>query len=130
MNDDPLGKANAALRYRLACAAPDDEISAVVELTLPPSSRAAAPLGGTPAATALRRASRARAVAEIGEHTQVLVAELARKGLSPQSGHYLPLVLVRGPADRIREALALDGVVSAVLQPETSGESHFEEGTE
>ncbi|MBD2749856.1 MULTISPECIES: hypothetical protein [Microvirga] len=90
---------------------------------------AAGSLGGTPATTVLRRASRERAIGEMREHTQALVAELVRLGLSPQSGRYLPLVLVQGPVNRIRDALALNGVVSAVLPPVTSGEPHSEEGS-
>ena len=117
MSGNPLDKADEALQRRLASAAPGETISAIIEVALPTPNRPPAPLGGTPAATTMRRESRESAIAERAEYTQAMVGELGRMGLSPRSGRFLPFVQVRGPAGRLVDALSLEGVSGAMLDP-------------
>jgi hypothetical protein len=112
MTNDPLLKADAARRDRLTDAA-HEEISAVLELTLPPSSLRPNPTGATASAAAPRRLGREREVAEMAEHAKALVSQLALMGVSPQSGRYLPLVWIR--AERRTRRLVSSLIAWALL---------------
>jgi hypothetical protein len=114
---DPLAKATPALKRLLAAAAASEPVAAMLELEVPQAGPAGAPLGGTLEATAMRRAAREHDAEALARHMAATLAALERLGLAPHGGRYIPFVAVRGPADAIRAALDLPGVVSATLEP-------------